>query len=323
MMAASTENMDRTLYVLSGMTAVGKTSLALRWAEANTAEILSCDSLLCYRGMDSGTAQPDALERNRVPQHGIDLVEVEEQYNVDRYVAYARAVIEDIHRRGFRVLITGGSGFYLKSFFAAVTDQALVSAEIRERVAHLYERGGNEAVLAALEAVEGNDLSLIDTQNPRRTVAALERCWGSGLTLQAQRARFEALKSPFADYPKQTCILTREREVMFERIEARVRQMLNAGLIDEVSKLRSAGLERNPSAARSIGYREVLTWLDAKEGGLEALTEAIVVNTRRLARRQRTWLRHQISVDQWLDLDSVEESDAVDQLFAADSKSLG
>ena len=204
-----------------------------------------------------------------------------------------------------------------------MTDQALVSAEIRERVAHLYERGGNEAVLAALEAVEGNDLSLIDTQNPRRTVAALERCWGSGLTLQAQRARFEALKSPFADYPKQTCILTREREVMFERIEARVRQMLNAGLIDEVSKLRSAGLERNPSAARSIGYREVLTWLDAKEGGLEALTEAIVVNTRRLARRQRTWLRHQISVDQWLDLDSVEESDAVDQLFAADSKSLG
>src|SRR3954463_6730883 len=107
----------RVLHVLTGPTAVGKTEWALRWAERSHAEIVSCDSLLFYRGMDIGTAKPTPAERARVPHHLIDIRSVIEPMNVTRYVAFARKAVEEISHRGRAILITGGSGFYLKSFF--------------------------------------------------------------------------------------------------------------------------------------------------------------------------------------------------------------
>lgn len=311
-------SLSQSLYILSGQTAVGKTALSLDWAERHDAEIVSCDSLLFYRGMDIGTAKPTRAERSRVAHHAIDVVEVLDPFNVERYVELVTEVIADIHRRGKRVLITGGSGFYLKAFFAPVTDALPIADPVRERVAALFAEGGNQAVIEALKAIPGNDLAGLDLKNPRRTTAALERCWSSGLTLTAQRGHWAAQVSPFESYSKQVCVLTRSRETLFPRIEQRVEAMLESGLIDEVQRLIPTGLLGNTSASRAIGYREVIEWLDSGSRDPMALKEKIVVNTRRLARRQRTWLRHQIPVDQMLDLDAISHEEALNLLFSSD-----
>ena len=118
--------MQRTIHVLTGCTAVGKTELALRWAEAHGAEIVSCDALLFYRGMDLGTAKPTKAELARVPHHLIDVCDLREPMDVARYVIRAQAAVADIAARGRPVLVTGGSGFYLKAFFAPVDRTSVV-----------------------------------------------------------------------------------------------------------------------------------------------------------------------------------------------------
>ena len=138
--------MKPRLHLLTGCTAVGKTGAALRWAEANGAEIVSCDSQLFYRGMDLGTAKPSAAERARVPHHLIDVLEAAEPMDVARYTQLARQAVDDILVRGRRVLVVGGSGFYLKAFLGAVTDDVEVPPEVRASVVALKP----EAALAEL-----------------------------------------------------------------------------------------------------------------------------------------------------------------------------
>ena len=134
--------MCRFLYVLTGPTAVGKTALALEWAEVNGAEIVSCDASLFYRGLDIGTAKPTAAERARVPHHLIDVCAVRERMDVARYVEAARAACEDIVVRGRKVLVTGGSGFYLKAFFGPVADTIEIPDALRADVAELERAAG-------------------------------------------------------------------------------------------------------------------------------------------------------------------------------------
>ena len=125
---------EADIYVLAGVTAVGKTAIALAWAERGGAEILSCDSLLFYRGMDMGTAKPTREEQARVPHHGIDLVSVNQIYDVGAYLAYADRVARETKERGKRLLVVGGSGFYLQAFFSPVIDEVQVSPELRAQV---------------------------------------------------------------------------------------------------------------------------------------------------------------------------------------------
>ncbi len=281
------------VHVLTGCTAVGKTELALAWAEAHGAEIVSCDSLLFYRGMDIGTAKPAPAERARVPHHLVDLVEPRERFDVARYVPLARAAVEDIVARGRAVLVAGGSGFYLKAFFGPVADDVAVPAPLRTELQERLAREGLDSLVAELRALNPGGLGGLDTANPRRVTRALERCRASGRTLAALAAEFAARPGPFADCDVRLVELTRPPAELERRIEARVAAMLAAGLVDEVRRLRSDGLEENPSAAAAIGYRETLAFLD---GALPAgeLAGAIARNTRALVRKQRTWFRTQL-----------------------------
>ena len=120
------------LHVITGPTAVGKTAQAIAWAHAHDAEVLSCDSVCVYRGMDVGTAKPTAAEQRLVKHHGIDLVAPSQRYSVQQYIQMAQTVIADVHARGKRVVITGGSGFYLAAFFGPVTDDLPVSDAVIE-----------------------------------------------------------------------------------------------------------------------------------------------------------------------------------------------
>ncbi len=296
-MCAKSKINDPVLHVLTGPTAVGKTELALRWAENNNAEIISCDSLLFYRGMDIGTAKPTREELARVRHHLVDICDVREPMDITRYVALAKSAVNDIATRGHRILVTGGSGFYLKAFFAPVADGVAIPPEIRAEVSRQLETEGLAALVGRLRKLnsdDANNLGGLDIANPRRVTRALERCLASGKTLEKLAAEFARLPSPFADWRTVCVQLERNPAELDARIAQRVAAMLTAGLVDEVKRLAATGLRENPSAARAIGYRETLAMLDAGVESRTALAAAIVRNTRALARKQRTWLRTQI-----------------------------
>ena len=281
--------MKPTLHVLTGCTAAGKTEWALRWAEARGAEIVSCDSLLFYRGMDVGTAKPTAAELARVPHHLIDILAVTDRMDVTQYVARARAAVAEIRGRGREVLVVGGSGFYLKSFFSPVADDVAVPPALRQDVAGLTR----EEAVARLQALNPGGLGALDTANPRRVSRALERCLASGRTLAELAADFARLPGPFAEWRIELTRIERSPEELNRRIELRVAAMIRDGLVAEVRQLLDAGLKENPSASRAIGYREVIAGL--QRGATEGkMAEEIAQNTRALVKKQRTWFRTQL-----------------------------
>lgn len=294
--------MKGTIHVLTGPTAVGKTELALRWAEVNGAEIVSCDASLFYRGMDIGTAKPTADERARVPHHLIDVRDVATGMDVTEYVALAQAAAADITVRGRRVLVAGGSGFYLKSFFGPVADNVAVPAELRAEVEAKLAGEGIDAMVAELRALNPQGLGELDVANPRRVTRALERCRVSGKTLAVLAEEFARQPGPFEGWEVRCTRLDREPEDLNRRIARRVEAMLADGLVAEVERLRAVGLERNLSASRAIGYRETLAWLaehaaertSRRDVPTAELAAEIVKNTRALVKKQRTWFRTQL-----------------------------
>ena len=282
-----------TIHIITGPTAVGKTEYALRYAELHNAEIVSCDASLFYRGMDIGTAKPSREELARVPHHMIDICEVHEPYDIVAFDRSAHSAMDAIISRGKSVIVTGGSGFYLKSFLAPVIDSVIVPDEVRTRVVGLFESAGLEALLVELRRHSPEGFGKLDVRNPRRVLRALERCIASGKSLPELQADFEARPEPYMDFEKRLIMLERDAESLKERVALRAEEMLKAGLIDEVQALLNLGIERNQSAASAIGYRETIAYL---HGDLprDALLPSIVQNTMHLVKKQRTWFRTQI-----------------------------
>ncbi|MFQ3271054.1 MAG: tRNA dimethylallyltransferase [Lentimonas sp.] len=285
--------MTQTLHIITGATAVGKTEYALSYAEKHNAEIVSCDASLVYRGMDIGTAKPTPEELARVPHHLIDVNAVDEPYDIVAYVRDAQVAVADIFARGKSVVVTGGSGFYLKSFFAPVIDIVVVTGAIRGEVADIYEEKGLEGLVAELGQRSPEGIGNLDAKNPRRVLRALERCIASGKSLPDLQAEFAARPEPYADCVKKYILLERDAENLKQRVARRVDAMFKAGLVEEVECLRELGLEKNPSAASAIGYRETLSYLNG-EIERKALAPAIVLNTNHLVKKQGTWFRTQI-----------------------------
>lgn len=285
--------MTKTLHIITGPTAVGKTEYALAYAEQHGAEIVSCDASLFYRGMDIGTAKPSREEMARVPHHMIDICAVNQPYDIVAFDAAARATIDSIHARGKAVVVTGGSGFYLKSFFAPVIDTVEVSDAVRAEVAELYASEGLAGLLEALRSCNPEGFGRLDTLNPRRVLRALERCRASGKSLPVLQAEFAARPEPYGEFSKKLILLQREREDLRARVALRAELMLQQGLIEEVEALKAQDIESNPSAASAIGYRETLAFLRG-EMGREELLAQIIQNTNHLVKKQRTWFRTQI-----------------------------
>lgn len=316
------------LHILTGPTAVGKTELALAWAEHHRAEIVSCDASLFYQGMDLGTAKPTPAELARVPHHLIDVCSVRERMDITRYVGLARVACAAIAARGRPVLVTGGSGFYLKAFIAPVADDIETPPDLRAELSARLAAGGPPGsatatgladLLAELRSLNPDGIGSLDTQNPRRVQRALERCRASGRTLADLAAAFAARPGPFADWDARIVVLERPPEDLRRRVETRAAAMLRAGLIEEVCRLRAEGIADNPSAASAIGYRETLAALHrAEHAGTpldpSALAAEIALNTWGLVRRQRTWLRTQLPPALVRTLPAAEASPAT--LFA-------
>lgn len=289
-------NVQRLQFIV-GPTASGKTAYALREAQRLGCPILSCDSLCVYRGMDIGTAKPTPAERSQVRHYGLDLADPSRLFSVADYVAYRDRILGELRERHETVLVVGGSGFYLKSFFRPVTDRLAIPQAVRAEVEALALSGGVEALREALLQVNppGAAFPGLDWNNPRRLAQALVRCRVSGRSFAELLEAFQDLPEPLPGWRKEVVLVNRPPEVLLARNRRRVEAMLETGLVAEVQDLRAAGLEQNPSASRAIGYREVLAHLDGRLSLAEA-REQIICHTAQLVRKQRTWFRRQIPV---------------------------
>ncbi|MCZ6674153.1 MAG: tRNA (adenosine(37)-N6)-dimethylallyltransferase MiaA [Verrucomicrobia bacterium] len=298
--------MDPVLHILTGYTSVGKTRLSLDWAKQNQAEIISCDSLLFYRHMDIGTAKPSRGEMAEVTHHMIDVTNVSEQYSINEYVRQVKDVAADIYSRGKQVLVVGGSGFYLNAFFAPVVDGLSLEPAVQRRIEHQFENQPLSDSVAVLRTLNPHGLGDLDVANPRRVLKAWLRCLASGKTLEQLKQEFGARAGAFDQFEKRLIVLSRAREELEERVRIRVDAMLSAGLVEEVRQLLSLGIERNPSAAGAIGYRETIAFLrgDLPES---KLAENITRNTRKLLKKQRTWFKKFLPHGAVYDISSLEK----------------
>lgn len=259
---------------------------------------MSCDSLCVYRGMDIGTAKPTRTEQSIVPHFGIDLVDANEAYSVARYVSYRDDILRHLAEKNQPVIVVGGSGFYLKSFFYPVTDELEIPDRLRARVEQVRKEAGLVGLVDWLRSCNPSDevFEGLDLNNPRRVEKSLLRCLSTGRSHTSLQNEFRSLPTPLNAYEKEVTLISRPAEELRLRNRLRVTRMLDAGLVEEVKELRRAGFERNPSASAAIGYREVLEYLDGTVAENE-LVELIYTHTNQLMRKQRTWFRHQIPVD--------------------------
>ncbi len=281
-----------------GPTAVGKTELSLALAERLDAEIVSVDSMQIYRGMDIGTAKPTPEQMQGVPHHLIDLRDPSHELTVSEYQQLGREAIADIASRGKLPLLVGGSGLY----FRAIVDDLRFpprSQETRDLLEAAAEAEGAEALYRRLQEQDPEAAARIEPSNVRRIVRALEAIELTGRPFSENRS-WDAYESI---YDLRVVGLTRPRDDLFTRIEGRVAQMLDRGLVDEARSIDASGMSR--TARQALGYRQVL---DSPDATLSDLHTEIVRATKRFARRQESWFRADPRVE-WIPADT-----AVDEL---------
>jgi tRNA dimethylallyltransferase len=281
----------RRLIALVGPTAAGKTDLSLRLAAALDGEVISADSMQLYRGMDIGTGKLPPAGRRGVPHHLLDIWDVTEPASVSEYQRLARAAIDEISARGKTPILAGGSGLYVRAVIDNLqfpgTDPQ-VRAELETELARvgpgpLHER------LAGLDPVAA---SAILSSNGRRIVRALEVIEVSGRPFSATLPDYHAMR------PTTQLGLDLPRDELDRRIAARVSQMWQDGLVDEVRRLLGTGLRQGRTASRALGYAQVIKFLDGEWTEAEA-HEQTVLATRRFARRQESWFRRDRRI-RWL-----------------------
>ena len=288
--------MPDTVICIQGPTCSGKSELADRLALLLDGEIVSADSMQVYRGMDIGTAKVPASER-LVPYHCIDILEPGQAYSAALFQHDARASIEDIWARGKKAILCGGTGLYVRAVldemdFAPGEQQG---NEIRAEYERLVKERGAQVAYDLLKQRDPASADLIHPNNTRRVVRALEMA-DEGESYAQRKLRF---KSVPPHYPSVKIGLSVEREILYERINARVDSMFAKGLVEEVRNLLEAGFRDGLTAAQAIGYKEVVAALDG-ECSMGAAAAQIKQSTRRYAKRQFTWLKSDASI-QWLD----------------------
>ena len=287
------------LWAIVGATGTGKSDLSLALAAAlaergRAAEIVNADAMQLYRGMDIGTAKLPIAERRGIPHHLLDVCEVTDEAAVAWYQPEARAAISAIQSRGADAILVGGSGLYVSSVLFDFRFPPR-DAGIRARLEAELEAEGAGALFARLEQLDPQTAARIDPRNGRRIVRALEVLEQGGHTHGA------ALPETPELWQRDTRILGVEvdRSALVERLDRRVERMWSDGLVDEVSRLRDAGLERGTTARRAIGYAQALAQLNGEVSEAEAIAQTQAL-TRRYARRQVSWFRRYAGVE-WLD----------------------
>lgn len=278
----------RPVLVITGPTASGKTETALGLAERLNGEIISADSMQIYQGMDIGTAKATPAEQARIPHHLLDIQQPGERFSVADYKTAATAVIRDIYARGKWPILCGGTGQYLSAmiegleFSSTPTDFVL-----RETLNQEAASQGIDHLYCRLQQCDPETAARLAPADQKRIVRALEILIQTGLTIGQQNQQ-SRLAGP--DFCYQAYCLSHERSVLYERINRRVYQMIDAGLAQEVQRLMDLHLPADSTCLQAIGYKEMLPFLHG-ETSLPETIACIQQASRRYAKRQLTWFR--------------------------------
>ncbi|MNI27503.1 tRNA dimethylallyltransferase [compost metagenome] len=297
----STNNKPKLL-VLVGPTAVGKTNLSIELAKTFSCEIISGDSMQVYRGMDIGTAKITSEEMQGVPHHLIDVLSPNEAFSVAQFQEWCKELIPAIHSRGKLPFIVGGTGLYIESvcyeyqFIEVGADE-----EFRLAQQQIADQEGAEALHAKLSAVDPKSAERLHPNDVRRVIRALEVHHLTGDTLSS-RLEGQMKKSPY-----DLCIigLTMDRKMLYNRIEQRIDQMMESGLVQEVQNLLNQGYARHLVSMQGLGYKEIVEHL-IDDVPLSIAVEKLKRDTRRFAKRQLSWFRHMTDI-LWIDMGEGEK----------------
>lgn len=275
------------LIVVAGPTASGKTACAVELCRLIDGEVVSADSMQIYRGMDVLSAMPTQAEMRDVPHHMLGVADPSEKYSAAMYRDRANEIIADIHERGRRAVVCGGTGLYINALTRPLSFSERSDEKLHDELMALAdEPGGRSRLHAMLEEVDPESAARLHENDVRRVARAIEIYRLTGIT-QTEQSRLDAQRE--GDYHETIFALDWPRDVLYARIDRRVDRMLEAGLIDEVKRL-MADSERYPTAAQAIGYKEIAAALAGRISMIEAVGK-VKQATRNFAKRQLTWFR--------------------------------
>ncbi|MBO7449589.1 MAG: tRNA (adenosine(37)-N6)-dimethylallyltransferase MiaA [Clostridiales bacterium] len=275
--------------IIAGPTASGKSSLAIELAKRIDGEVISCDSMQIYKGLDIGTAKVTKDEIQMIPHHMIDIVEPEVTFSVSDFITMAYDIIEDILSRGKMPILCGGTGQYISAFYEGIKyvdqpiDQALVDKLYKQA-----ESEGIDEIYEALEEVDPEAASKIHKNNTRRVIRAYAVYLSTGKTFTWWN---ENSKKDGPKYPYKLFTLDYDRNIIYDRINKRVDVMVKDGLVDEVKSIYESYNLKESTAIQALGYKEIIEYLDGNISLDEAIYQ-IKLRSRHYAKRQLTWFRY-------------------------------
>lgn len=295
----------KTLVVLAGPTAVGKTRLSIQLAKVLDAEVISADSMQVYRHMDIGSAKITPEEMEQVPHHLIDALEPEDDFHVVRFQQMAKQAMEGIYARGHIPLLVGGTGFYIQAVVRDISfgEERAQENGYRKEMERLAREKGSQWLHGQLAAVDEAAAAQIHPNNRKRILRALEFYHDTGTPISAHNREQKEKTSP---YNCAYFVLTDDRESLYRRIDRRVDQMMADGLLEEVKALRERGCTRDMVSMQGLGYQELLAYLEG-EYPLEEAVRLIKRDTRHFAKRQLTWSKREKDVI-WVDKRELDGS---------------
>lgn len=295
----------RTCWFLTGATASGKSAISQQLAQRLDAEILSLDSMAVYRGMDIGTAKPSEADRQKWPHHLIDMRDPNETFSTSQYREAALEKIAEIQSRGKSVLFVGGTALYLKAMLRGMFQGPPADWDFRNSITEEIAESGGEFLHERLLMVDPVAAHNIHPNDHRRIIRALEVFSSTGKPISHWQMEFD---NPTPAEQCKVFAIRHPRETLHERIEQRVGQMFESGLVDEVKSLLETYGSLGQTAAQAVGYREVIEHLDGKHNEAET-RDLVLVRTRKFARHQETWFRN-LTECRWVELaaDSSPES---------------
>ena len=293
------------MVILSGPTGVGKTKLSIALAKQIGGEIISADSMQVYEYMDIGSAKITQEEMQGVPHHLINVLKPWEEFNVVTFQKLCLEALKGIYERGRIPIVVGGTGFYVQALLRGIDfTENEENTEYRKSLEELAKNEGPKVLHEMLRQVDPASSEAIHENNVKRTIRALEfyHLTGSPISKhnEEQRAKERAYRSCYF-------VLNDKRELLYEKIELRVDEMIKNGLVDEVTRLRDMGCKRDMTAMQGLGYKEILDYL-AGECNLEEAIAKIKLETRHFAKRQLTWFRREGDVI-WLNKQDFDYDD--------------